>query len=331
MKKVFRVLGIVVLLILVAIGGIATYVKLALPDVGNPPEVKADMNAETIQRGEYLANNVMICMDCHSTRDWAAFSGPLKPGTLGQGGELFDQSMGFPGKYYSANITPSGIGDWTDGEIFRAITTGVRKSGKPIFPVMPHKNYGQLCEEDILAVVAYLRTLAPIDYTVPESESDFPMNFIINTIPEPAHLSPMPSKTDEVAYGKYLVTAAACAECHTPFDGKAFDEKFTLAGGRQFPLPGGIVTSANLTPDMETGIGKLTKENFVGLFSAYRDSSMRYRPVSQQDFNTIMPWTMYSGMTDEDLGAIYAYLRTLQPVKQKVERGYAKNMAVVSK
>ncbi|HYE56562.1 MAG TPA: cytochrome C, partial [Chitinophagaceae bacterium] len=156
MKKVFKILGILLLVILVAVAGLAAYVKFALPDTGPAPDMKVEITPERVKRGEYLANTVMVCMDCHSTRNWNVFSAPPVPGTLGKGGEKFDQTMGFPGTYYSANITPAGIGNWTDGEIFRAITTGVRKNGKPIFPVMPHHNYGKLDAEDIKSVIAYL-------------------------------------------------------------------------------------------------------------------------------------------------------------------------------
>src|SRR6202012_5065901 len=112
---------------------------------------------EKIERGRYLANYVTVCMDCHSTRDWSKFSGPLKEGTLGQGGELFNQKFGFPGTYYSRNITPEGISRYTDGELFRLITTGVTKEGKPMFPVMPYPYYGKMDPDDIMCVIAYIR------------------------------------------------------------------------------------------------------------------------------------------------------------------------------
>lgn len=319
MKKFLKIFGIIVGILLLAVAGIASYIKLSLPNVGPAREVKAPSTPETVERGKYLAHHVMICMDCHSTRNWNELSAPPVPGTLGKGGEVFNRAMGFPGVYYSANITPAGIGSWTDGEIFRAITTGVRKNGKPIFPVMPHKNYGQLAESDILSVIAYLRTLPAIENKVPESESDFPMNFIINTIPSKASLTEMPSPSDHVAYGSYLVKAAACADCHTPFEKGAFDEAFRLAGGRSFEFPSGKLTSANLTPDNETGIGRWSKEDFIAKFSNYRDSARAHQKLDfTKDFNTIMPWTMYSGMTDQDLGAIYEYLRTLKPIQHSV-------------
>jgi hypothetical protein len=127
MKKALKILAIIVGILLIAVAGIASYVKFVLPNADPAPDLKVQSTPERIERGKYLANHVLICMDCHSTRNFNELSGPLVAGTLGKGGELFDTSMGFPGIYYSANITPAGIGDWTDGEIFRAITTGVRR------------------------------------------------------------------------------------------------------------------------------------------------------------------------------------------------------------
>lgn len=319
MKKFFKILGILLLIIVVAVAGLAAYVKLALPDVGPPPELKVAANPELIKRGDYLANNVLVCMDCHSTRNWNEFAGPLVPGTLGKGGEVFDQRAGFPGTYYAANITPAGIGEWTDGELFRAITTGVRRNGKPIFPVMPHHNYGKLDEEDIKAVIAYVRTLPAIENKVPESKSDFPMNFIINTIPSKPSFTKRPSPDDAVAYGKYMITAASCGDCHTPFEkGKLVEDMF-LAGGRTFELPSGLLTSSNLTPDAETGIGNWTKETFLNRFRMFRDSANAHQKVDfMKEYNSIMPWTQYAAMTDQDLSAIYDYLRTLKPIKNNV-------------
>ena len=321
MRKALKILAIIIGVLLIAVAGIASYLKFGLPDVGPAPDIKVAKTQEAVARGEYLAHHVMICMDCHSTRDWSRFSAPPIEGTLGKGGDIFDRNMGFPGVYYARNITPYGIGDWTDGEVFRAITSGVKKDGSPIFPVMPHKSYGQLAEEDIYAVIAYLRTLAPIENKVPDPESDFPMNFIINTIPAKARLTDKPATSNPVAYGKYLVTAAACFDCHTPFEGGKFEEEKAFAGGRSFPLPAGLLTSANITPDSETGLGSWSKETFIQKFSMYRDSAVANKKLDfMKEFNTIMPWTVYSGMTDDDLGAIYAYLRTLKPIKHKINK-----------
>ena len=321
MRKVFKVIGIILGIIILFITGAGFYVKAFLPDVGPAPEMKIVSTPEKIQRGSYLANHVMICMDCHSTRDWNFYAGPMTGDSLGIGGERFGKEAGFPGVIYAPNITPASLSTWSDGEIFRAITTGVRKNGKPIFPVMPHRNYGTLDPEDIEAIVAYVRSLPSLQHQVPESEYDFPFNFIINTIPQKSNFTKRPDSSDRLAYGKYMITAASCGDCHTPFESGKFDTAFAFAGGRTFQMPGGLLTSVNITPDKETGIGNWTKEMFLSKFAAYRDSSFSHRPINfMKDASTIMPWSVYSGMSDTDLGAIYDYLQSRKPIKHNIVR-----------
>lgn len=320
MKKVFKIIGFIVGAIALVVFGLMVYVKVALPNVGAPPEIKVDMTSENIERGKYLANHVMLCMDCHSTRDWSLLSGPMVPGTEGKGGETFDQKLGFPGKYIAPNITPFALQNWTDGEILRAITSGVSKDGRALFSVMPYHNYGKIDRKDIEAVIAYLRTLDPIENKTEISSSDFPMNFIINTIPQKPSFSNIPERSDKVNYGKYLVTAAGCMDCHTKQDKGKFVGEF-FAGGFEFKLPdGSIVTSSNITPDKTTGIGNWTTEQFINRFKMYLDSSYVIPKVNPGEFQTTMPWTMYAGMKNEDLEAIFAYLQSLKPVKNKVEK-----------
>lgn len=319
-KKVIKFIGYTILVLLLLVLGLMIYVKTMLPSVGAPPDLKVELTPERIERGRYLANHVMLCVDCHSTRDWSLFSGPLKEGTHGKGGEVFDQQLGFPGKYIAPNITPSSLSGWTDGEIFRAITTGVSKDGHALFPIMPYLNYGQLDEEDIKDVIAYIRTLQPIENKTAASSSDFPMNFIINTIPQKAKLQKKPAKTDLLAYGKYITTAAGCGDCHTKQEkGSVVGEPF--AGGFEFKLlDGSVVTSSNITPDASTGIGNWTKQQFVNRFRIYADSSYTTPTVAKGDFQTIMPWVMYAKMDSLDLEAIYTYLKSLKPVNNSITK-----------
>ncbi len=318
MKKLLKVLGVTVLVILLLVVVAAAYIKVALPDVGPAPQMTVEKTPERVNRGAYLAKSVMICMDCHSSRNPQEFSMPMEYTTMGMGGERFDQTMGFPGVYYSANITPAGIGNWTDGEIYRAITTGVRKSGKPIFPVMPYHSYRKADSEDIKSVIVFLRSLNPIQHAVPEPVSDFPMNFILNTIPEKADPQTMPPTEDSIANGKYLFNIAACHDCHTPYDKGKFVESEAMGGGRVFPVPGGMITSANITPDKETGIGLWSREMFIQHFAMYRDSTNAHRIIHAGEMQTIMPWTMYGKMTDRDLANIYAFIQTIKPLSNKI-------------
>lgn len=319
MKTFFKIASIVLVILVVIIVGALTYIKAALPNVGDPPDLKVDATAERIARGKYLANSVNVCMDCHSTRDWSKFSGPIKPGTNGKGGERFDHTLGFPGIYFSKNITPAGISRYSDGELFRVITTGVNKEGHAMFPVMPYPYYGKMDEEDIFSIIAYLRTLDPIENAVEPSVSDFPMNFILNTIPAKGEPTKRPDPSDELASGAYLVNAAGCIECHTKAEQGQIDRTMAFAGGRDFQMPdGSIVRSSNITSDIETGIGNYTKEAFIQRFKMYADSAYVAPGVAPGEFNTIMPWTMYATMTTQDLGAIYTYLKTIDPIKNNV-------------
>lgn len=320
MKKVLKILAwlFAIFIIFVTIG--LSYIKLALPNVGDAPDMVIEPTDERLERGKYLAHHVMMCIDCHSQRDFSTFSAPVIEGTKGMGGMVFDQEFGLPGAYVSANITPAGIGDWTDGELFRAITTGVNRDGKPLFPIMPYHNYRLLDEEDIKSVIAYIRTLEPIENETGRSKSDFPMSIIIHTMPQKAALEPMPSKTDLIKYGQYITTAAVCADCHNNME-KGNLVGLPYGGGAEFRFPdGAIIRSANITPHPTAGIGAWSREQFVSTFKQYADSAHVLHNVGPGEFQTIMPWTDYAGMSEEDLGAIYEYLRTIAPSDNVVER-----------
>lgn len=321
MKKILRVLGYTLLVIILVVTGLLIYVKTALPNVGAAPDLKISYTPERVARGKYLATSVAVCMDCHSTRDWSKFAGPVIPGTLGKGGERFDQSVGFPGVFYSRNITPAGIARYTDGELFRVITTGVTKEGTALFPVMPYSHYGKMDTEDIISIIAYVRSLPAIQNAVPPPAPDFPMNFIINTIPVKGDPHSIPSKTDSLEYGAYMVNACSCIDCHTKLDKGQIIPGMAFAGGREFKFPdGSTVRSANLTPDKATGIGSWTQEIFIDKFKMYTDSNYQLPSVSPGKFNTIMPWNMYSKMDTADLIAIYRYIQSVKPISNEVVR-----------
>jgi mono/diheme cytochrome c family protein len=321
MKKVFKVILIIVLVIIIGVTGIAIYIKTALPNVGAAPDIKVDVTPERVARGKYLANNVAVCMDCHSQRDWSVYAGPIKEGTFGEGGEKFGKELRFPGTLYSKNITPYALSKWTDGEIFRTITTGENKDGKALFPLMGYLGYGKMDKEDVYSIIAYLRTLPAVKNDVPERELDFPVNFIVNTIPTKAMLSTKPDTNNTVEYGKYIITTANCVECHSKVDKGKRIAGTEFGGGRSFDFPNGtVITSPNITPDKETGIGNWSEEIFIQKFKKFTDTAYRAQPVGPNDFNTPMPWLMYAGMTERDLAAIYEYLRTVNPIKNTVEK-----------
>lgn len=330
MKKALKWLGITLAVVIFIILAGVGYVRFMLPSVGEAPDLSVEQTAERVERGRYLANSVAVCMDCHSKRDWTQWGGPVTMGTFAGGGEPFTRQLGFPGDFYSKNLTPYGLKDWTDGELFRAITVGVDKDGNPIFPIMPYHHYGQMDPEDIYAIIAYIRTLPTVERDVPKHDPDFPFSLIMRTIPKTPSPAPKPDPSDSVAYGGYLVMASGCIDCHSKFDEKQQMIAGTeFGGGRQFPLPGGTLTTPNITPDA-TGIGLWSREKFIHAFKQYLDSSYQSPKLAPTDFNTIMPWAMYASMTESDLSSIYQYLRTVKPITNEVIR-FLPTKSVVAK
>ena len=317
--KAGRVAAYGLLAIFVVCFSLSGYITLFLPHIP-VPDLKIEITPQRVARGNYLANHVTVCIDCHSTRDWGRFSGPVVRGTEGKGGEKFDAQMGFPGTFYSPNITPYSLSGWSDGELFRAITSGVTRDNQPIFPVMPCAYYGRMATEDIYSIVAYLRTLPAIAGKPPKSVANFPVNILLHTMPEKASPRPVPSKSDTLVYGKYLTEAAACIDCHTPVAKNQIIPEKAFSGGREFQMPGGMLRSSNITPDKETGIGQWSKDWFIGRFKSYDLSTYSPGTLDNGALVTIMPWTMYAGMDSTDLAAIYVYLRSVPPLKNTVAR-----------
>lgn len=280
----------------------------------------ADSAEKMIEKGRYLAHHVSLCMDCHSQRDFSQFSGPLKPGTEGMGGEMFDGKFGIPGVIYSRNITSDstdGIGKWTDEEIERAITKGINRNGDTLFPLMPYPHYNTMSREDVQSIIAYIRTIKPIKNSVPERKLFIPMALAYPPLrSQSLDDNRKPDVSDMVKYGEYLTNSAACMDCHTPMDNGQFVMKKYMGGGYKFDLGSFVVVSANITPDSATGIGTWGETAFLDKFRNYRDpATFRTNPGKN---NSIMPWSMYANMDDFDIKAIYRYLRTIPAVKNAV-------------
>ncbi|MBK8521311.1 MAG: c-type cytochrome [Chitinophagaceae bacterium] len=275
-----------------------------------------------IERGKYLAHDVSGCINCHSQRDYNKFSGHIVPGTEGKGGEVFNEIYGIPGVVFAKNITPDttqGIGKWTDEEIVKAITMGIRKNGDTLYPIMPYPHYNQMSKEDIYSIVAYIRTLKPNNNKVPERYLSTPVSFAYPVLKSNSLESNIkPDVSDIVKYGAYVVNSAACMDCHTPMENGKYKMDEVFSGGFTFNLGTFVANTANITPDSLTGIGKWTEEMFLEKFKGYRDPA-RFA-TNPGKINSIMPWSLFSKMDDFDIKAIYRYLRTVKPVKHAVEK-----------
>lgn len=314
-----KVLLAALAVVLVGALGAAGFVGLMRPRVRAASAQKVEATPEKLARGRYLAENVAVCFHCHSQEEKAVFGTPSKPGTLGGGGMCLGPEQGFPGTMCASNITPdaeTGLGQWTDGEILRAIREGVSRDGRALMPVMPYSLYRDMADEDVEAVVAYLRTIPAIRNPIAQPKLEFPLNLVVRFLPEPVeHPVSAPARTDTVAYGKYLVTVGGCVECHTPKNEQNQpDPGKLLAGGQEFDLGNGaVVRTANLTPHA-TGLGGLGRDMFIGLFKRHAGVRRQVEPR----FNTVMAWLSYAGMTEADIGSIYDYLQTVPPVDNSI-------------
>jgi mono/diheme cytochrome c family protein len=317
----FAVQGAMHLSRVLAIAAVATTAAAFMgcsPKVGPASSLVVEKNEALEARGAYLATHVAGCQSCHSVRDWSLFSGPVKPGSAGVGGEFFGEEQGFPGNFYASNLTPTALGAWTDGEIERAVVAGVSRDGRALFPLMPYRSYAKLCQEDVNALIAWTRSLKPRGEAQPPPDWHFPFNMIINNIPREQPRPACQDKSDRAAYGAYLANAAACLGCHRNTDQGKKDEEVTWAGGQRFVLEGGAVRASNITPHPTSGIGAWTEDMFVARFQAFKDNPPP--KVAPGDMQSVMPWTDYTGMDEDDLRALYQYLRTVPAVDNSVAR-----------
>jgi hypothetical protein len=136
-------------------------------------------------------------------------------------------------------------------------------------------------------------------------------------MPKKASLGDLPLPADTLKYGAYMINAGGCVECHTEVKQGAIIPGREFAGGREFRVGNNLIRSANITTDKTTGIGAWSEAAFVARFKAFSDTAKAPK-VSNGDFQTIMPWYDYAGMTETDLKAIYTYLRTVKPISHKV-------------
>lgn len=313
-KKLIITVGVLALTLLVGISLTAGW----RPFLG--PRARPLINRTFLQtpqrqaRGKYLVEAVAGCMDCHSPHDWTQHDALILPGREGAGQEMSYVLHGLPGRVVAPNLTPdpeTGAGNWSDDALARAIREGIGHDGRALFPFMPYEHFRKLSDEDLASIVVFLRSLPPVHNPLPRTQLDFPVNYLIRAVPQPL-TSPVPESdlSDPVKRGAFLVNTAACADCHTPqsqgqpLPGRDFSGGFVLDG------PWGHVASANITPD-PSGIPYYSEDQFV--------KTLRTGYVGARQLRQIMPWSTFRNMTDDDLRAIYVYLRTLPAVRHRVD------------
>jgi mono/diheme cytochrome c family protein len=288
------------------------------PVIGAQARTLTDRHFETtparLERGRYLTEGVMGCFDCHSEHDLSLPGEPPKEGTKGGGRIFFPEGADFPGRLVASNISPdpeTGAGKWTDDMLSRAIREGVGHDGRALFPLMPYLNYHEMPDEDLASVVVYLRSIPPVRNALPKSEIKFPLSRLYLSAPQPL-TGPVaqPDLSDSVRHGKFIARMASCFNCHTVEERGAPKKGLEHAGGFVLGPPEHSVASVNITPD-PSGISYYDEAVFL--------EAMRTGKVKARKLDAIMPWAYYRGMTDDDLKAVWAYLKTLPAVAHRVD------------
>ena len=302
----------------VAIG----WVAMRGPTLAPPSTAKIEATQARLERGQYLFDTVMDCEGCHSERDTTKFRLPVVAGRRAAG-VVMPKELGLPGRIAPRNITSdveSGLGSWTDGEIVRAIREGVSRDGHALFPMMPYQKYANLGDEDVYALVAFMRTLPPVRNVVPPTKVDFPVNVLMQSAPQPVSGKvSAPDSKDRIALGKYLTTIAGCESCHTQENKGAPVAGMEFAGGFHFRFPGLEVVSANISPDVDTGIGGWSEQKFIDKFRGYANFNESNLPANVQANFTLMPWLQFRNLSDDELRALYAYLRSVKPIRNRID------------
>jgi mono/diheme cytochrome c family protein len=295
--------------------------------VSATPAQQSDADEELIEQGRYLVQ-ISGCDVCHTPalpeyEDFAnltleqiqtiAFNDIETLDTENRymaGGRVFD--LGPAGIVVTRNLTPdeeTGLGAWTDEEIRDAITLGISRDGHQLLPLMPYFNYNQMAEPDVDAVIAFLRSLEPVENDVGPYLQAIPALELQFSGPEEA-----PDPENELERGAYLLTGVlTCTDCHTPLDPETFEPDFSmfLAGGQPFEGPWGIVYGGNITPHEETGIGSYTEADLALVLSA------GIMPDGRRTI--LMPWYSYTNLTPEDLRAVVTFLlEGLEPIDNEI-------------
>lgn len=319
MKKLGRILLYSLSALIVVLAIAVTFTIGWRPFVGPRARATTDRTfertPERLARGKYLVQGLLGCESCHTPADWTQHGAPRVAG-MELAGQRFPLP-GFPGTLVAPNLTPdteTGSANWSDDQIARAIREGVKHDGTTLFPIMPYSEYRRLSDEDLASVVVYLRSLTPVRNPLPASKINFPVNYLVRSAPQPVTDPVAGPGPDQLARGKYMVSLG-CG-CHNAV------EKMPYAGGESLVGPWGSVVSANITQD-PSGISYYTEATFI--------TTLRTGYVGARKLNSIMPFGNFKDLTDDDLKAIYAYLKTLAPIKHRVDNSLAATYCKVCK
>ncbi|MEP7236150.1 MAG: c-type cytochrome [Ignavibacteriota bacterium] len=318
MKKFIKIAGIILGCVILLIIGFIGYLKVAgMPSYSDVrrPDIKVTITPERVARGRKIAT--LLCYDCHYNPSTGKLSGHRLP-------EIPD----IFGEIYSHNITSdkvNGIGDWTDGEVLYFLRTGIHKNNEYVPPYMP--KFPHVAEEDMQSILAFLRSddsLVSPNSSLDTVEKPSILAYFLGRFVFKPHEYPKteiqpPPATDRIAIGKYWADGVVgCYQCHSA-DFKTNDEVspmksvgFYGGGNRMNDASGKAIYTANITPDMTNGIGNWSESDFL---RALRDG-LRHDNTALK-----YPMARTPQLSDSEIVAIYAYLKTVPPLSNPRKKG----------
>ncbi len=263
-----------------------------------------------LERGSYLVNSLGACSNCHTPRNPPPAGGPNLDKRLSGGFQVFNEPF-FTVK--GSNVTPdkdSGIGAWSDADIKRALTEGVRPSGVPLAMVMPYSFLRVLTPNDLDAVVAYLKSIPAV-----RNEVQPPVYKIAQPSPPlPSAEKPMTEEQlkDIVKHGFYVASLAHCMACHSRVseDVPADFKNAWGKGGRVFKGPFGEATAANISGNKEKGLGGWTDAEIKRVLTEGISKDGRKLKPPMIDYVAY-----YKTWKDDDIDALIAWIRTIPPIE----------------
>lgn len=272
----------------------------------NPAFAQASPDPDLVAKGKYLTA-AGGCAACHTAK----------------GGEIFagNRSISTPfGTIYSSNITPdkeTGIGNFTDDQFYKALHNGIGGNGHYLYPAMPFTSYTKVKRDDVLAIKAYLFSLKPVHSETKANKLAFPFNIREDMLAwrtlffTPGEFEPDPAKSAEINRGAYLVQGLAhCGQCHTPRNVAGASESSESLEGAS--VQGWY--APNITSDYSQGIGSWSEDDLLSYFKtgAALGHGVAAGPMAEVIHDDL------KRLTDDDLKAIVAYLKSIPPKKKEV-------------
>ena len=320
MKKILKpfLIGLSAILFILVVFAIYVYSsEIPYYDVSTI-EYEAKSSPKSIERGKKLTT--MLCANCHLNRETGKLTGI----------KMTDAPPEF-GEIYSQNITQDktyGIGNWSDGELLYLLRTGVKKNGQYSPPYMA--KLPTMADEDLDAIISFLRSdneMVKADATKDTPTKPSFLTKLLSRIawkplPLPKAKIYVPDSSNTKELGRYLANNLECFSCHSAdFKTNNFlipesSEGYFGGGNKPLDMQGRIMLTANLTPDKETGIGNWTKEKFV--------KAVKYG-IKENEPALSYPMMPYSRLNDYEVEAIFEYLKTIPPIKNKIERSIYDN------